>query len=825
MLRADPSAVPRIERMPDIEAGRPEAGHGGHPEAGQRRFGHPGTGDPGAAHDGGPPGAGAASRSRSAARGFMLAVLAFAIAFLACLVARLVSPTWPGALLIWPGAAVALAFASRRGPLWALPAAAGAAAWAWFESMAPMLSATAFFASLAGPIATVHLIRRLRDWQPAHYRLDYSLRFAMAVILVAAPIDALIAAVGFGLAPPFGNIEANLLQRIAVWWLIDALGMLLVTPALLAGLDDRRSASRAEAEPGLSSPAGRSEVIPGRVGATAASQPAPAPVFDAAGIFATLLVVAASIGMASLGYPAYAGALLFLYFPIVAWTAIRCDEQSTALTLLATGLPLLAVRAWQLDDADWVPSALDTSVMLFCAVLVALMLQAVAADRRYALNRMARLAREDMSTGLLNDRGLVAELGERLAAPGRPDFGLLGLSVANFDTLNDLCGALPAMQLEQDVAALLQRQPGLLSAARLSAGRFALLVDADSVAGVRSVAREIYSLLNGQVFRTENGSVRLQVQVAGLLIDRNALIDSDDCRISLSDAMAIAASVRDPQLFVEPLSQTMIDARRSHQSRVDQIREAIRDSRFSLHAQPMVDPEAPPGKLSYEILLRLLEHDGRLIRPPEFLTLAIQAQMTPAMDRGVIAAVFAWLAAHPAALERTWKCSINLSGLTMSDGTIAAFIREQRTLHGIPAERVVFEITESEAIRNPAAASRLVDELKADGFGIALDDFGTGLATFEYLKRFPLDYLKIDGSFIRNLVSNPIDEEIVLSTIRVARRLNVRTVAEHVHSQDICDRLGELGVGHLQGELIGKPQPLHMLFGESEAVVARPATD
>ena len=138
----------------------------------------------------------------------MLAVLAFAIAFLACLVARLVSPTWPGALLIWPGAAVALAFASRRGPLWALPAAAGAAAWAWFESMAPMLSATAFFASLAGPIATVHLIRRLRDWQPAHYRLDYSLRFAMAVILVAAPIDALIAADKARIALPFDRAAA-----------------------------------------------------------------------------------------------------------------------------------------------------------------------------------------------------------------------------------------------------------------------------------------------------------------------------------------------------------------------------------------------------------------------------------------------------------------------------------------------------------------------------------------------------------------------------------------------------------------------------------------
>src|SRR5690606_31153786 len=100
-------------------------------------------------------------------------------------------------LLIWPGAAVALAFALRRGPLWALPAAAGAATWAWFDSSAPLITATAFAASVAGPVATVHLVRRVRAWKPANYRLDYSVRFAMAVILVAAPIDALIAAAGF----------------------------------------------------------------------------------------------------------------------------------------------------------------------------------------------------------------------------------------------------------------------------------------------------------------------------------------------------------------------------------------------------------------------------------------------------------------------------------------------------------------------------------------------------------------------------------------------------------------------------------------------------
>src|SRR5690606_34636773 len=99
--------------------------------------------------------------------------------------------------------------------------------------------------------------------------------------------------------------------------------------------------------------------------------------------------------------------------------------------------------------------------------------------------------------------------------------------------------------------------------------------------------------------------------------------------------------------------------------------------------------------------------------------------------------------------------------------------------------------------------------------------FGTGLATFEYLKRFPLDYLKIDGSFIRNLVSSPIDEEIVLSTIRVARRLNLRTIAEHVHSEGVYDRLCELGVDYLQGDLFGKAQPIDTLF--ASAPVTHPA--
>ncbi|MEK9777208.1 MAG: EAL domain-containing protein, partial [Quisquiliibacterium sp.] len=249
---------------------------------------------------------------------------------------------------------------------------------------------------------------------------------------------------------------------------------------------------------------------------------------------------------------------------------------------------------------------------------------------------------------------------------------------------------------------------------------------------------------------------------------------------------------------------------------------AIRGNYLEVHAQPILDPIAPPAMRCYEILARMRDRDGSLIKPPEFLPLAVQAQMTVELDRTVIAKVFAWFSVNPDALASTYKCSINLSGLTMGDASIAEFIRTQRTQFAIPASKIVFEITESEAIRNPAAASRLVAELKAAGFGIALDDFGTGLATFEYLKRFPLDYLKIDGSFIRDLVDNPFDQEIVLSTVRLAQHLGVTIIAEHVHSRDVYERLIKLGVQHVQGELIGVAMPIEHLFRQPAPKAPKP---
>ena len=715
------------------------------------------------------------------------------LSLLLCAVAQLISAGSAWKLLIWPSAAVGFAFAWYHGLRWLPVAAAGAGLWALAATQDPRYALILGAASMLGPWQAIRLLRRLADWKPPEYRLDSVSRFLAMSLLVSAPFNALLfggLVYTFQIAPLHQYGVAQLLLSA---WLADVLGMLLVCPALLALLRPARLMADEE-----------------EVAADGAS-----PRFSILTVLVVLGIGALAYVLHRLGQGHYAGLVLFAVFVPMIWAAAsQATGRADAYTLLLAGLPLLASRAYAVTDTHGAGfgETVSVSLLLCCAVLAAQLLQALAADRSLALVRMSRQARQDMSTGLLNDRGMIAELTDRLASPNRPRYGLIGLYISNYDAIHDLCGTVEAMQLEQATAQLLIQQNGTQLAARLSAGRYTMLIHAETVAQVRAVAREIYTQLSGQVFQTEHGSIRLQCHIGGLLLDPNSQISSEDCLSALSDAQAIAASVRDPQLFVEPLSQTMIDARRAHQKKIEHIRDAIRNDRIELYAQPLIDPEAPSQMRSYEVLTRLRDKDGQLIRPPEFLTLASQAQMSVPLDRGVIRLAFEWLAANPEALALTWKCSINLAGATMSDDTIADFIREQRANNAIPAAKVVFEITESEAIRNPAAASRLVDDLKAQGFGIALDDFGTGLATFEYLKRFPLDYLKIDGSFVRNLMTNPIDEEIILSTVRVAKRLKLRTIAEHVHNAAIYERLTDLGVSYLQGDFFGKAMPLGEMF-------------
>ena len=195
---------------------------------------------------------------------------------------------------------------------------------------------------------------------------------------------------------------------------------------------------------------------------------------------------------------------------------------------------------------------------------------------------------------------------------------------------------------------------------------------------------------------------------------------------------------------------------------------------------------------------------------------AERAQLTGTLDRYVIERLLAWLAGNPDALARVGKCAINLTGWSVSDPALAPWIRAQVAAHGVPPGKLCFEITESQAIASREHAHRLIVSLREMGASVSLDDFGTGLATFDYLKSFPFDYLKIDGGFIRTLETSAVDQAVVRSVVSVARAMGLRTIAEFVERDSLTGLLRDYGVDYGQGYGLGKPRPLDELLGAGQ---------
>jgi EAL domain-containing protein (putative c-di-GMP-specific phosphodiesterase class I) len=247
----------------------------------------------------------------------------------------------------------------------------------------------------------------------------------------------------------------------------------------------------------------------------------------------------------------------------------------------------------------------------------------------------------------------------------------------------------------------------------------------------------------------------------------------------------------------------------------ERIRQVIQRKQLVLFAQPIVanvDPESMKHK--YEILIRLRDDNGEIVPPDLWMPIAMRAGMMQGLDMAVMEQTFEWFAAHPAALAALSHCAINLSGPTVASPVIAQRIAEGLALHKLPAHKFTFEITESQAIANPAQATDTIRAIRNCGCRVAIDDFGTGVATFDYLKRFDVDYIKIDGAFIKSLLHDPVDRVIVESIVKVAHQMNVRTVAEFVSSMELYGAVTALGVDESQGYAFGKPKALHEWFNE-----------
>ena len=211
--------------------------------------------------------------------------------------------------------------------------------------------------------------------------------------------------------------------------------------------------------------------------------------------------------------------------------------------------------------------------------------------------------------------------------------------------------------------------------------------------------------------------------------------------------------------------------------------------------------------LHFEALVRYQDDKGHIIPPGAFLPAAERYNLAQAMDRWVISHLFENIATQPGFLNRLALCSINLSGLTLSDENMLGFISEQFRKWEIPTQKICFEITETAAIANLSNATRFINQLREQGCLFSLDDFGSGLSSFAYLKNLPVDFLKIDGLFVKDILDDSVDLAMVQAINEVGHVMGKKTIAEFVGNEETRLMLADIGVNHAQGFGIGKPEP------------------
>ena len=466
---------------------------------------------------------------------------------------------------------------------------------------------------------------------------------------------------------------------------------------------------------------------------------------------------------------------------------------------------------WVMVSASPIPRSTEGGVRAIVQI------QDVTSTRDMA-DRLAYQATHDELTELLNRSEFETRLKRALEAIriDTTQHAVLYLDLDTFKVINDACGHEAGNALLRQVANLLRGQVRKHDAvARLGGDEFAVLLEHCTRTQATAIADKLCKTMEAHRFAWEDKFFTGSVSI-GLV----ALTSPDSTAASVmkaADAACYAAKeMGRGRVYQFDPDDAELNRYRQQVDSVAVINRALEHDRFELHAQPIrasrSHPDSAPTHL--EILVRMRDDHGAMISPGLFLPAAERFGLAPRIDRWVIRHTCEWFAAHRDCLALIESCSINISGQSLADTDLQRFIEDQFSSHQLSAKTFCFEITETAAIASITHAQAFIAGLKRAGFRFALDDFGSGLSSFAYLKALPVDVIKIDGIFVRNIAVDCLDEAMVRSIAEVARIMDKVTVAEFVEGPAQADVLIRLGIDYLQGYGIGKPVPLMELFAD-----------
>jgi len=432
-------------------------------------------------------------------------------------------------------------------------------------------------------------------------------------------------------------------------------------------------------------------------------------------------------------------------------------------------------------------------------------------DTRRMAKQLAHDAAHDPLTLLVNRREFERRLERELKSAKQygSRHALCYIDLDQFKIVNDTAGHAAGDELLKQVRKLLAgkfRERDTL--ARLGGDEFALLLDNCALEEAIRLSEIIVKTFREYRFEWQDRTFQVGASIG--LVPVTAEAESTAQLLAQADvACYTAKDLGRSRVHVYQGEDGAPSLRHSEIHLAVNLRDALEQERFCLRYQPIVTLSGRTGpETRYEVLIRMLNKDGTLLPPRAFIPAAERFGLMPAIDRWVIQSAFRKYRKQFSHVPGA-EIAINLSGTSLSDDSLLDYVRQQFDRFSVPPANVCFEITETAAIQNLGHAIDFITEVKTAGSRLALDDFGSGLSSFKYLKTLPADYLKIDGSFVQDMLDNPVDHAMVEAINEVGHIMGIKTIAEYVHNRAIMDRLTVIGVDCAQGFAIGEPVPLN----------------
>ena len=417
-------------------------------------------------------------------------------------------------------------------------------------------------------------------------------------------------------------------------------------------------------------------------------------------------------------------------------------------------------------------------------------------------------ASHDALTGLINRR----EFENRLTAAvenARADAGnrhaLLYLDLDQFKVINDTCGHPAGDQLLKQITGVLQSRVRSADAlSRLGGDEFGILLQSCSLEHALRVAENLRQAIRDYRFVWQDGALAVGVSI-GIVEITN---ETPTVASVMSAADVACYSAKDlGRNRVQLYKPDDVPERHREMHWVSKLARARDESRFELFYQPIVPIGATSDEREhFELMLRLRDESGVLVAPAEFIPAAERYNIMPSIDRWVVRQALDRVVHRLGSGIKPFTTAVNLSGTSLNDERFLEYLIAELSAHELAPGAMCFEITETAAIANLGSVVYFMRELKLRGCHFALDDFGSGLSSFMYLKTLPVDYLKIDGQFIENVTSDPVDRSMVAAISQVGKSMGIQTIAERVESPEVLAELGRLGIGFAQGFHIARPQ-------------------